>query len=41
MDILTTILGVIILVGIVSTGIGIYAISKITNDFLYHRCNKK
>ncbi len=38
---LTIILGVITLVGIVSAGIGIYAISKITDDFLYHRCNKK
>jgi hypothetical protein len=30
-------LGVIILVEIVLTGIGIYSISKITDDFLYRR----
>jgi len=37
METLTIVLGVVILVGIVSTGIGVYAISKITNDFLYCR----
>ena len=37
MEILTIVLGVVILVGIVSTVIGIYAISKITSDFLYRR----
>jgi hypothetical protein len=41
MDILTIIMGVITLVGIVSAGIGIYSICKITDDFLYDRCNKK
>ena len=29
------ILGGILLLGVIVTGIGIYAISKITNDFLY------
>ena len=37
MEILTIILGMIIILGLVTTGFGIYAISKITNDFLYRR----
>jgi hypothetical protein len=31
------ILGVILLLGVIVTGIGIYAISKITDDFLYRK----
>jgi hypothetical protein len=37
MEILTIILGIILAMGLIAGGIGIYAISKITNDFLYRR----
>ena len=37
MEILTIILGIILALGLIAGGISIYAISRITNDFLYQR----